>query len=334
MIFSGVWTVAEASAGGLEPVSFELLTRGRSLADKLGTDLAAVVIAGGADRGEVRKLIEAGADKVYLVDDPRLKHFICENYSNVLVRLIQRYKPEIILGAATSTGRTLMPHVAAAIGAGLTADCTELDIEEETGCLLQTRPAIGGNIMATIKTAERRPQMATVRPRSTVPADPEPGREGEVVDVEYDPCLYDGRVEWLGFRESESDAAAIQDADVVVAGGRGLRKKDNFDLIREMADHLGGAVGASRDAVDRGWISYPHQVGLSGKTVTPRLYIAIGISGAIQHLAGMKTAEHIVVLNSDPEAPILKVADLGLVGDIFELMPMINERLAEEVGRE
>ncbi len=330
MSYQGVWTLAEAKKGEIKRVAFELLTRGRKLADKLEVELASLIISNNVSKEEARRLIEAGADKVYLVNDKRLENFIVENYSNVMVELVEEHKPEIILGAATTMGRTLLPHVAVRLEAGLTADCTELDIEEETGNLLQTRPAIGGNILATIHTPRHRPQMATVRPKSTSPAEQVPGREGEVVEIKYDPGLYDGRVERLSFRTSEGEDVNIVDADIVVAGGKGLKKAENFALIREMAGYLGGVVGASRDAVEMDWITYPHQVGLSGKTVTPKLYIAVGISGAIQHLAGMKTSENIVAINEDPDADIFKVADIGLIGDLFELVPMLNERLARE----
>ncbi len=330
MSYQGVWTLAEVKEGRLKRVAFELLTRGRKLADKLEVELASLIISNNVDENEARRLIEAGANKVYLVNDKRLENFIVENYSRVMIDLVEKHKPEIILGAATTMGRTLLPHVAVRLEAGLTADCTELDIEEETGNLLQTRPAIGGNILATIHTPKHRPQMATVRPKSTSPAEQVPDREGEIIEVEYNTELYDGRVERLGFRTTEGEDVNIVDADVVVAGGKGLKKAENFALIREMAEYLDGVVGASRDAVEMDWISYPHQVGLSGKTVTPKLYIAIGISGAIQHLAGMKTSENIVAINEDPEADIFKVADIGLIGNLFELVPLINERLAQE----
>ncbi len=330
MSYSGVWTLAEAKDGKLKRVAFELLTRGRKLADKLDEELASLIISNDVSEEEAERLIAAGADKVYLVNDKKLGNFIVENYSNVMVDLIEKHKPEIILGAATTLGRTLLPHVAIRVEAGLTADCTELDIEEETGNLLQTRPAIGGNILATIHTPKHRPQMATVRPKSTAPAEEVGGREGEIINIDFDSELYDGRVERVGFRTSEEEDVNIVDADVVVAGGKGLKKAENFAMIKEMAQYLDGVVGASRDAVEMDWITYPHQVGLSGKTVTPKLYIAIGVSGAIQHLAGMKTSDNIVAINEDPDADIFKVADIGLIGNLFELVPMINERLAQE----
>jgi len=332
MEYKGVWTIAEAENGKIKEVSYELLTRGRKLAGKLGCKLSSVLLTNNINEETAEELILRGADKVYLVNAPELEHFIVENYSNVLVDMIEKYKPAIILAAATTSGRTLMPHVAARVRAGLTADCTELDIEKETGHLLQTRPAIGGNIMATIKTPEHRPQMATVRPRSTRPAPRDISRkgQGEIIHYQYNSELFDGRVERLGFKSGTGEEVNIQDAEIVVAGGKGLKKKENFELLRELARKLGGVVGASREAVDRDWISYPHQIGLSGKTVTPKLYIAVGISGAIQHLAGMKTADTIIAINQDPEAPVFKVADFGIIGDLFEIIPGINEALDRE----
>jgi len=317
MNYHGVWTIAEASRGKIKEVSFELLTRGRKLADKLGIELASVLIGNNINNDDLQEFIYRGADKVYVVNDPQLENFIVENYTNVLKDLISENKPEIIIAAATTSGRTLMPYLAVKVNAGLTADCTDLDIEENTGNLLQTRPAIGGNILATIKTPKHRPQMATVRPKSTRPAPKDENRTGEIINITLKPEMIDGRVERIGCKKNEQEDINIQDADVIIAGGRGLKKKDNFALIRGLAKHLDGVVGA--------------QVGLSGKTVTPKLYIAVGISGAIQHLAGMKTADNIIAINNDPEAPIFKVADFGIVGDLFEILPTLNEQFSKRV---
>ena len=224
-----------------------------------------------------------------------------------------------------------MPHISMRLHAGLTADCTGLEIEAETRNLLQTRPAIGGNILATIKAPNHRPQLATVRPKSTKPSPVDNTRNGEIIRVSLKEELIDGRVERLEFRKYAEESVDIQEADVVVSGGKGMKKAENFNLIKNLADTLGGVVGASRDAVDRGWSTYPHQVGLSGKTVTPKVYIAAGISGAIQHLAGMKTADNIIAINSDADATIFQVADFGIVGDLFEILPLLNERLRKEV---
>jgi electron transfer flavoprotein alpha subunit len=327
MGYHDVWIIGETKNGDIRDVSFELLNRGRRLANKLGSDLIAILIGNEMKSDGIKELIYRGADKVYVIADPKLENFIVDNYVNILKDLISNYKPEIILAAATTTGRTLMPYLAMKINTGLTADCTDLDIEEGTGNLLQTRPAIGGNILATIKTPKCRPQMATVRPKSTKPASRDEKRLGNIISIEVNSKWFNDRVERINWEKNDQEDINIQDANIIVSGGKGLKKADNFSLIRDLAKILGGVVGASRDAVDRGWISYPHQVGLSGKTVTPKLYIAVGISGSIQHLAGMKTSDVIIAINSDPEAPIFKVADFGIVGDLFEVLPALNEGL-------
>jgi len=219
-----------------------------------------------------------------------------------------------------------MPYVAVKLHAGLTADCTELDIEPETGNLLQTRPAIGGNILATIKTPDHRPQMATVRPHSTHPAEPVAGRQGKILRLEAPAELLASRIDRVDF-VANTETHSLNEAETVVTTGRGIKKADNLPLINELAEALDAAVGATRDVVDRGWMSYPHQVGLSGKTVTPRLYVAVGLSGAIQHLAGMQTSEHIIAINSDPDAQIFRVAEFGLVGDLFEILPTLIKKI-------
>jgi len=323
-----VWTIAEQYQGRLKAVSFELLARGRKLADKMGTKLVSVLIGDGLDRLNLESLIQGGADEVYSLQDPRLANFICENYARIIARLIAERRPSIILAAATSSGRTLMPYLAIKMHAGLTADCTELDIEEGTDNLLQTRPAIGGNIMATIKTPNHRPQMATVRPKSCRPLSPDQNRKGDIVDIPVADDMFDPRVAVLGYRTDTVDFVNVEEADIVVAGGRGLKKADNFVLVRNLAAELGGVVGASREAVDRGWIGYPHQIGLSGKTISPKLYIGVGISGSIQHLAGIKTSETIVSINSDPDANLHKIADFAIVGDLFQVLPELQRRIA------
>lgn len=326
----GVFTLAEQKDGRVLPVSFEILNRGLGLAARAGAPLTAVVLGHALDDAEARELIEHGADRVLVADHPVLAHFVAEAHAAVLAHLIETYHPEILIAAATTTGRTVMPYTAIKARTGLTADCTELDIDAETGRLLQTRPAIGGNILATIQTPEARPQMATVRPHSTKPAPRQPGRTGEIVHVAIpDSVLANIRTRWLGFTADESQDVTIQEAEVVVAGGRGLGKGENFVALQELAGALGAAVGASRDAVDRGWIGYPHQVGLSGKTVSPRLYFAFGISGAVQHIAGIQTAGTIVAINKDPDAQIFKLADFGIVGDLNEVLPVLLKRIKE-----
>ncbi|TVR33811.1 MAG: electron transfer flavoprotein subunit alpha/FixB family protein [Spirochaetaceae bacterium] len=324
---SFIWTIAEQHDGELKAVSFELLARGRALADALDTRLASVLIGAEVSEAQLQELVVRGADEVYYIEDRRLAEFVCESWSNTLATLVRQYQPAVILAAATSTGRTLMPHLAVKLNAGLTADCTELAIEAGTDNLLQTRPAIGGNIMATIKTPDNRPQMATVRPRSTVPLPRDPQRAGKIIRVPADEAEVETRVRVLGCRTDAEDFVNLEEAEVVVAGGKGMKRAENFALLRDLAAQLDAMVGASRDAVDRGWIGYPHQIGLSGKTISPKLYIGAGISGSIQHLAGIKTAETIVSVNRDPDAPLHSIADFAIVGDLFEVVPELTRRL-------
>ena len=327
----GVWILAEQSAGRIQRISHELLTRGRELADKRSTHLTAVVFGHKIAPADLAELIDRGADRVIAMEAPELEHFLVEPYAACLLALITEHRPEIMIAGATSTGRTLMPYVAVRADAGLTADCTVLDIEPDTGNLLQTRPAIGGNILATIKTPRHRPQMATVRPRSTRPAPRQPGRKGEVVRLAAPPDLLASRIRRTGFVPNP-DTHSLQDADVVVSVGRGVKKGENIKLVAPLVAALDASLGATRDVVDRGWLSYPHQVGLSGKTVTPKLYVALGVSGSIQHLAGMQTAETIVAVNTDPDAQIFRVADVGIVGDLFDVVPVLIEKLKKARG--
>ena len=324
--YKEVWIIAEQWDGKLKPVSFELLARARKLADKLGGPLSAVLLGYGMQEA-AQELIYHGADKVYLVEHPNLTQFNPDPYANCLEQLVREERPSIIVAPATTSGRTLMPILAARLHTGLTADCTELDVEEETGMLLQTRPAIGGNIMATIKTPNYRPQMATVRPRSCKPSPRNPSRTGKVIVKRYPDEVFTSRFKLLGLEKPEKEEANIEEADVIVAAGKGIGRPDALKWIRELAELLGGAVGASRTVVDLGWVPYPRQVGLSGKTVSPRLYIACGISGAIQHLAGMRGSELVIAINKDPRAQIFKVADLGVVGDLAEILPQLIQRL-------
>lgn len=330
-----VWIIAERRLAGLDSVSFELLARARALADALHTSLAAIVVAPSLADEEAQALIAYGADSVIALESPHFDDFVCETWTDALFALARVRKPDIILAAATTTGRTLMPYLAAKLGTGLTADCTELAIEEETGLLLQTRPAIGGNIMATIKTPKHKPQMATVRPHSAQPLSPDFERKGTVLRTEaLQPAESRAgtqqiatRTRVISMERNTKGFENLEGARFVVSGGRGLKKAENFKLVRELADVLGAVVGASREAVDRGWISYPHQVGLSGKTISPEIYLCAGISGAIQHLAGIRTAKTIISINNDPEAPIHAVADLAVVGDLFEILPRLAERV-------
>ena len=326
--YKGVWILAEQNAGRVQRVSFELLTRGRALAEKLKRPLTAVIFGFSIREQDLQGLIDRGADEVLAVEAAQLEHFQVEPYARCMLGLISEHKPEIVIAAATSMGRTLMPYVAVKAHAGLTADCTELDIEKDTGNLLQTRPAIGGNILATIKTPEHRPQMATVRPHSTRAAQPQQGRKGVIRRIGAPQEALGSRTRRVDF-VADSAEHSLQDAELVVTVGRGIKKGENISLIRALADSLNAAVGATRDVVDRGWLSYPHQVGLSGKTIMPKLYMGIGASGSIQHLAGMQTSESIIVINIDADAQIFRVAEIGIVGDLFEVVPVLTKKIRQ-----
>jgi len=327
--YRGVWVVAEHLHGQLRRGAYELLGEGRRLADKLSVELAAVLL-GDQVEALAKDLIVHGADKVYLAQDPALTHYRTGPYTDVLAGIINQHKPEIVLISATPQGRDLAPRLAARLSAGLTADCTGLDIDTRERLLVQARPAFGGNLMATIICRHARPQMATVRPGVMKSLDPDPGRAGEVVAV---PVHLDERgilSKILEVAQQEGDSQVnLQDAEIIVSGGRGLGKAENFSLLRELAEVLGAAVGASRAAVDAGWIPAYHQVGQTGRTVQPKLYIACGISGAVQHLAGMASSDCIIAINKDPSAPIFNVATYGVVGDLFEIMPALTRKLKE-----
>jgi len=325
--YKGVLIYAEQRKGAVLPVAYELLGKGRELADQLGEGLYTVVIGTDLDDA-VEELAVRGADKVFVYDDPALEDFRDDPYSALLEQLVREEKPSIFLIGATAIGRSLGPKVAACLETGLTADCTGLDIDPETRLLLQTRPAYGGNIMATIICTETRPQMATVRYKVMREATRDPSRRGEVVKKPVDMGGIPDRVKILDFQPAK-EQVSIVDADIVVSGGKGLGEPKGFEAIEDLARALGGAVGASRPTVDEGWMEYRHQVGLSGRTVRPKLYMACGISGAVQHLAGMKTSDVIISINKDPDAPILGVSTLGAIGDLYEVIPRLIEKIKE-----
>ena len=328
--FQGVWVFAEQRDGRLKGVAYELLSEGRKLADKLETELCAICIGHNVEGAE--QLVAYGADKVYLAEDPVLADHQEDFYTGVLVDLIRKHRPEIILAGATAMGRSFIPRVASILYTGLTADCTGLDIDPESKLLLQTRPTFGGNVMATIMCQAKRPQMSTVRPHVFKMSAPDDSRQGEIIKVDFDKEAITSRTRLLDFIEDLTEKVKLDDADIIVSGGRGLGKPENFQIIKELADALGAALGSSRPPVDDGWIPYSHQVGQTGKTVCPKLYIACGISGAVQHLAGMQTADVIVAINEDPNAPIFQVATYGIVGDLFELVPMLTDRFKKARG--
>ncbi len=326
--YKGVMVFIENREGKIEGVSLELLNKGRELADKRNVELISLILG-----YDVKKfsdqLIKRGSDRVIVVDHIRLKNFVDSTYTNVVVEVVKKYKPEIFLSGSTNLGRSLFPRVSAKLETGLTADCTELDIDPEDGKLLQTRPAAGGSIMATIVTPNKRPQMATVRHKVFKEAPVDESRKGIVEDFEFRDEMVDERVEYISFTKDETQTVNLSDADIIVSGGRGLKSKENFKLVFELAESLNGAVGASRPCIDDGWLPFSHQVGQTGKTVSPKIYIALGISGAIQHLAGMKSSNVIIAINKDPNAPIFQVADYGIVGDLFEVVPILLKKLKE-----
>jgi electron transfer flavoprotein alpha subunit len=326
--YKNVWVFCEQRKGRVQSISWELLGEGRKLADKLKVKLCGVILGSNiAER--VQEIIERGADEVYIVDEKELENYLDEPYTNVLVELINEYRPEVFLCGATTLGRSLISRVAVKIYTGLTADCTGLDIDMKGRNLLQTRPAFGGNIMATIITPNYRPQMATVRHKVMKEAQISKGRKGKVTAKKFDKKFYASRTKLINMVEELEQTVNLCEADIIVSGGRGLGCPENFKFVRDLAVSIGGAVGASRAAVDSDWIPYSHQVGQTGKTVCPKIYIACGISGQIQHLIGMQSSEIIIAINKDPDAPIFNVATYGIVGDLFQVVPLLTKKFKE-----
>jgi electron transfer flavoprotein alpha subunit len=324
----GVWVYAEQRKGRLKTVVYELLSKGRELASDLDTELCAICFDNAGDY--VDDLTAYGADKVYVVDDAVFTDTQEDLIAGKLAEMVREHKPAVVLAGATSLGRSFVPRVAATLRTGLTADCTGLEIDAETGLLLQTRPTFGGNVMATIVCEAKRPQMATVRPRVFKKGTPDRARKGEIIKVDFDKERITSKTRLLSFVEDITETVNLDEADVIVSGGRGLGKPDNFQILAELAGVMGAALASSRPPVDEGWIPYSHQVGQTGKTVSPKLYIACGISGSVQHMAGMQTSDCIVAINDDPNASIFDVATYGIVGDLFKVVPMLIEKLKGE----
>lgn len=323
--YKGVSVYAESRHNVLQDIAKELLSEARKLADKLKVPLQALVIG-----NDVKKLsadcFGYGADSVVVVENSLLKHYSCEPYTRAVVTYIETYKPEIMLFGATTIGRDLAARAAVRLRTGLTADCTALDIDLEKRLFLQTRPAFGGNIMATIMCPHHRPQMSTVRPH-VMKQIPVQKSAGEIIELTVPFEEKDFRLKIKEVIQETRENVNLAEADIIVSGGRGLQKPENFQLLRDLAAVLGGVVGASRAAVDADWIPHYHQVGQTGKTVQSKIYIACGISGAIQHLVGMQSSDVIIAINKDPDAPIFKVADYGIVGDLFEVIPALIKEL-------
>jgi len=328
--YKGVMIFLESLDGRVLDVGYELATEGRKLASSLGVPLSGVLI-GNNIKDNFAHAFEYGFDKIYCIDNPVFLNQFDDVYAKALVQIIDKYKPEIFLAGATSFGRSLIPKVAAIIKTGLTADCTALAIDKEKKILLQTRPTFGGNVLATIVTKDARPQMATVRPhvmeKNKTVVTTSIDLNSKIIYIDIDESKFKTKYKLISTDKEAGENINITDYDVIVSGGRGLGGSDSFALLKELADLLNGVVGASRAAVDSNWISYPHQVGQTGKTVNPKIYIACGISGAIQHLAGMQTSDIVIAINKDPEAPIFKIANYGIVGDLFEVIPKLIRKI-------
>lgn len=322
-VWSDVWIIVEYNMGKVAPVSWELLGEGRKLADAVGCGLSAVITGYQVD-SVIPQAFAYGAEKVYTIDHSLLQDYRTEPYMEAITSLVTKYRPEIILMGATSMGRDVFPAVATKLQTGLTADCTVLGIDPESNILLQTRPAFGGNIMATILCRTRRPQMATVRPRVMKMPEKVSGREGEVIREEFNFNETDFHSKVIEFIPSDAGNAFLDKAEIIVAVGLGIGAQRNMTIAQDLADVLGATLAGTRGAVEAGWLTHEQQVGQSGVTVRPKVYIAIGISGAIQHLVGMETSDFIIAINNDPEAAILKVANFGIVGDFFQIVPELT----------
>lgn len=326
--YSGVWVVAEVLSGKIQPVTLELTGIAQKLAKERNSDVS-VVVMGSEVSSELDSLFAYGADKVIAVDDERLAAFVDEIEAKTLSRLIEKYLPEILICGATTRGRALIPRVAVMTNSGLTADCTELGIDPENGDLLQTRPAFGGNIMATIRSSDHRPQMATIRPRVMKTPEPDKSRKGEIIRESVEESDADKIKRVVDIFHSEESSVNLADAHIIISGGRGMKGPEGFDMLKKFATKVGGAVGASRAAVDAGWISYAHQIGQTGQTVQTKVYIACGISGQIQHLVGMQSCDLIIAIDKDPDTPLMQMADIAIKGDFFEIIPQLTKEISK-----
>jgi electron transfer flavoprotein alpha subunit len=330
--WSGIWVFAEQDRRGIKRVALELLCEAVRLAEGRDATVAALLMGSGVQE-HVGLLFQHGAEKIYLLDDPGLMPFRIDIYTSLVVRAVQKYRPEILLFGASVNGRVLAPAIAVKLGTGLTADCTALAVDRE-GRLVQTRPAFGGNLMASILCADTRPQMATVRPNVMDRKALRQWRRGDIISLGPPLEQFRSRVARTGFVETEGDALDLERAEIIVCGGFGVGSPEKFRILRDLADSLGAAMGCTRKVVDEGWMSHDRQVGQTGKTVRPRIYIACGISGAIQHQMGMDKSDTIIAVNSDPGAPIFNIADYGIVGDLFEVVPRLKERLLQMIRKD
>lgn len=322
-----VWVFIEVVRGKIKGVSLELLGQGRKMADDLGEKLVAI-IPGNEIEDFAKMAIHYGADEAIVVDQKELKDYSTDGYTKAMCALIKKYNPAVLLIGATNNGRDLGPRVSSRMQTGLTADCTELGVDSETRLVKWTRPAFGGNLMATILCPDYRPQIGTVRPGVFKKPEEDTGRKGEIIHetVEFGPDEIRTRIVEV-ITEAGGADVNLEEAEIIVSGGRGVGGPEGFEVLKELADEIGAQIGASRAAVDSGWISSLHQVGQTGKSVGPKIYIACGISGAIQHVAGMSSSDVIIAINKDPDAPIFNIADYGIVGDLFEIIPELTKRI-------
>ncbi|WP_043933524.1 electron transfer flavoprotein subunit alpha/FixB family protein [Bacillus sp. EB01] len=326
--YRGVWVFIEAADGKIEGVSLELLGAGRQLADKLEVPLAGVLL-GEKVKQLSSTVIAYGADEVYVIDHPVLKHYRTESFMKGVIMLAEKYKPEIFLYGATPNGKDLASAVATDLNTGLTADTTMLDADVSSRLLEASRPAFGGNIMATILCKKHRPQMATVRPKVMKALEPDTSRPGRIIEESIDLSEEDMRTKVLKIVNDITNTVNLADAHVIVCGGKGLGDFQNFQMLYDLAETIGATVGGTRDVVEAGWLPHSLQIGQTGETVTPKIYFAIGVSGAIQHVVGMKNSEFIIAINKDPNAPIFDVATYGIVGDALEIVPKLTEQFKQ-----
>ncbi len=325
-----IWVITEQRNGRTKAASYALISRARKLADECQSRVAAVCLSQGVE--DAGQLAAYGGDKVYLLDGPAPNGWNDDAYVKELVNLAGRDKPGVILATSGSLGSSVIPRVAVALGTGVAANCVSLDFDPQSLMLVQTRPAFGGNLMANIVFPDKRPQIATVRPHAFKKGEPNSSRQGEMIRVDFDRRSVTAKTKLLNVVKDLTEKVRLDEAEIVVCGGRGLGKAENFGIVAELAEVLGAALGTSRPPVDDGWIPYAHQVGQTGKTVSPKLYIACGVAGAPQHLAGMQTSEIIVAINEDPKAPIFEVATYGMVGDLFKIVPLLTKKLREARG--
>ncbi len=330
--YEGIWVFAEQREGKIQEVALELIGKARELAD-VKDDTVSALLLGKDIKGLADDLVQYGADQVIVVENDQLDNYQTNPYTDVLTQLVRKFKPSILLLGATSIGRDLAPRLATRLKTGLSADCIDLEIDSE-GILIQTKPSFGGNIMVEIMCPNYRPQMATVRPKVLGTPEKDPGRKGQVIveHVQIDPDnILTAIIEKV---KDTTVAEKIEDAEIVIAGGRGMQSKENFDKLYQLAEVIGGKVGATRPPVNEGWISEDRQIGQSGKTIAPRLYIACGISGAVQHTVGMENSGTVIAINKDPRAPIFNFADYGIVGDCKKIIPILTEKLKEIVDND